>query len=182
MMRFIVLRARRWIFHRRSSRLLFPRGRVVSLARSRLRKRALPSVPVSFGILGVHPNQRYCCVNSLKLLSSPTLFPKEYVNEFQKCFDRTPAVPFNTIREIITADLSKPVDAVFESIDPVPLASASVAQVHAAVLLGSRKNVIVKVLKPDVTETLSTDLSFIYVASFTGRHRQRHQNLNARGS
>lgn len=43
-------------------------GRVVSLARSRLRKRALPSVPVSFGILGVHPNQRYCCVNSLKLL------------------------------------------------------------------------------------------------------------------
>lgn len=97
--------------------------------------------------------------------SSPTLFPKEYVNEFQKCFDRTPAVPFNTIREIITADLSKPVDAVFESIDPVPLASASVAQVHAAVLLGSRKNVIVKVLKPDVTETLSTDLSFIYVAS-----------------
>jgi aarF domain-containing kinase len=97
--------------------------------------------------------------------SSPTLFPKEYVNEFQKCFDRTPAVPFNTIREIITADFSKPVDAVFESIDPVPLASASVAQVHAAVLLGSRKNVAVKVLKPDVTETLSTDLSFIYVAS-----------------
>ena len=77
----------------------------------------------------------------------------------------------------------------------MPLASASVAQVHAAVLLGSRKNVVVKVLKPDVTETLSADLSFIYVASrvltflnpeiarlFTGRHRQRHQNLNARGS
>ena len=97
--------------------------------------------------------------------SSPTLFPKEYVNEFQKCFDGTPTVPFNTIREIITADLGKPVDIVFESIDPVPLASASVAQVHAAVLLGSRKNVVVKVLKQDVTETLSADLSFIYVAS-----------------
>ena len=41
----------------------------------------------------------------------------------------------------------------------------TVAQVHAAVLRGSRKNVVIKVLKPDVTDTLAADLSFIYIAS-----------------
>ena len=99
------------------------------------------------------------------IASSPTLFPEEYVEEFQKCFDRAPAVPYATIRDIVAKELGKPVDSVFESIDPVPLASASVAQVHAAVLRGSRKNVVIKVLKPDVTDTLSADLSFIYIAS-----------------
>ena len=43
------------------------------------------------------------------IASSPTLFPDEYVREFQKCFDRTPAVPFTTIREIIADELGKPV-------------------------------------------------------------------------
>lgn len=99
------------------------------------------------------------------IASSPTLFPEEYVEEFQKCFDRAPPVPYATIRDTIAAELGKPVDAVFESVDPVPLASASVAQVHAAVLRGSRKDVVIKVLKPDVTDTLAADLSFIYVAS-----------------
>lgn len=74
-------------------------------------------------------------------------------------------MPYSTIRETISSELGKPVDAVFESVDPVPLASASVAQVHAAVLRGSRKNVVIKVLKPDVADTLTADLSFIYIAS-----------------
>ena len=99
------------------------------------------------------------------IASSPTLFPEEYVQEFQNCFDRTPTVPFAKIRHIISTDLGKPVESVFESIDPVPLASASVAQVHAAVLRGSRKEVVVKVLKPEVMDTLNADLAFIYVAT-----------------
>ena len=99
------------------------------------------------------------------IASSPTLFPDEYVREFQKCFDRAPAIPFSTVREIIASELGRPVEDIFEKVDPVPLASASVAQVHAAVLRGSRKNVVIKVLKPGVTDTLKADLSFIYVAS-----------------
>ena len=61
------------------------------------------------------------------------MFPDEYVSEFQKCFDRTLAVPFTIIREIIADELGKPVEDIFEKVDPVPLASASVAQVHACV-------------------------------------------------
>ena len=52
----------------------------------------------------------------------------------------------------------------FSHIDSVPLASASVAQVHAAELRGSGKRVVLKVLKPGVESVLRTDLNFIYLA------------------
>lgn len=45
---------------------------------------------------------------------------------------------------------------IFESVDATPLATASIAQVHAAVLRGSRKEVVIKVLKPGVEDTLIT--------------------------
>jgi aarF domain-containing kinase len=50
-------------------------------------------------------------------------------------------------------------------VDPAPLACASIAQVHAAVLRGSRKEVVLKVLKPDVSDALAADLSFILAAA-----------------
>eukprot|EP00193_Tetraselmis_chui_P014965 CAMPEP_0177786986 /NCGR_PEP_ID=MMETSP0491_2-20121128/21224_1 /TAXON_ID=63592 /ORGANISM="Tetraselmis chuii, Strain PLY429" /LENGTH=302 /DNA_ID=CAMNT_0019308251 /DNA_START=170 /DNA_END=1074 /DNA_ORIENTATION=+ len=99
------------------------------------------------------------------IASSPTLFPEEYVLEFQKCLDKTDPVPFTTIERIIKAELKEPLSSVFISIDPTPLASASVAQVHAATLAGSNQQVVVKVLKPGVEDVLKTDLSFIYIAT-----------------
>jgi aarF domain-containing kinase len=63
------------------------------------------------------------------IASSPTLFPAEYVLEFQSCLDNTPTVPYNTIRRIIQDDLKKPLSSVYSYVDPSPLASASVAQV-----------------------------------------------------
>lgn len=62
--------------------------------------------------------------------SAPTLFPPEYVQEFQYCFDRAPAVPFEDIQAIIREELGGPIDTVFEYVDPTPIASASIAQVH----------------------------------------------------
>ena len=59
-------------------------------------------------------------------------FPAEYVLEFQKCLDRTEPVPWEVVRRTIAADLGVPLEQAFASIDPVPLATASVAQVHAA--------------------------------------------------
>jgi aarF domain-containing kinase len=95
------------------------------------------------------------------IASSPTLFPEEYVVEMQKCLDATPVVPFEAVRRIVEQDLGRPLSAMFESVDPVPLASASVAQVHAAVLAGSRKRVVLKVRKPGVEDALSADLAFL---------------------
>ncbi|KAH7282555.1 hypothetical protein KP509_35G036400 [Ceratopteris richardii] len=99
------------------------------------------------------------------IASAPTLFPEEYVKEFQNCLDKTPPVPFDQIKDIIREDLGRPLEEVYDYVDPVPLASASVAQVHAARLKGSMKDVVVKVLKPGVGDTLIADLNFLYVAA-----------------
>ena len=61
--------------------------------------------------------------------SAPTLFPAEYVEEFQNCFDRAPAVPYDVIQSILCEELQRPLDSIYEYIDPVPIASASIAQV-----------------------------------------------------
>jgi hypothetical protein len=73
------------------------------------------------------------------IASSPSLFPAEYVTEFQKCLDQTESVPYEVIQGILQQEFKRPLTEVFSSIDPVPLASASVAQVHAAILAGSNK-------------------------------------------
>jgi aarF domain-containing kinase len=99
------------------------------------------------------------------IASSPTLFPPEFVTEFDKCLDQATPVPFETLRPVIEAELGQPLSALFESVDPVPLACASIAQVHCAVLRGSRKEVVLKVLKPGVADALSADLSFVTAAA-----------------
>lgn len=63
------------------------------------------------------------------IASAPTLFPPEYVQEFQYCFDRAPAVPFEEIQRILREELGGPIESVYEYVDPTPIASASIAQV-----------------------------------------------------
>eukprot|EP01024_Parvocaulis_polyphysoides_P031857 TRINITY_DN28699_c0_g3_i1.p1 TRINITY_DN28699_c0_g3~~TRINITY_DN28699_c0_g3_i1.p1 ORF type:complete len:499 (-),score=67.72 TRINITY_DN28699_c0_g3_i1:91-1587(-) len=99
------------------------------------------------------------------IASSPTLFPEEYVLEFQKCLDQTDPIPFREIRQVIQNNLDQPMESIFSVVDPVPLASASVAQVHTAVLRDSGKDVVLKVLKPGVEDILKADLNFIYIFS-----------------
>ncbi|KAK8925629.1 hypothetical protein KSP39_PZI018608 [Platanthera zijinensis] len=99
------------------------------------------------------------------IASTPTLFPAAYVEEFKNCFDRAPAVPFNVIEAILNEELGRPLDSIYEYIDPVPIASASIAQVHGARLRNSQEEVVIKVLKPSVEDTLVADLNFIYIAA-----------------
>ncbi|MDC0660963.1 ABC1 kinase family protein [Marinobacter sp. SS21] len=98
------------------------------------------------------------------IASSPTFFPKAYVEEFQYCLDKTPNLPFAVIRKIIAEELDRPIDQVFAHIDPVALASASIAQVHAAKLV-TGEDVVIKVQKPGVENTLLTDLNFLYLSA-----------------
>ncbi|BAT81616.1 hypothetical protein VIGAN_03138000 [Vigna angularis var. angularis] len=99
------------------------------------------------------------------IASAPTLFPPEYVQEFQNCFDRAPPVPFEDIESILRKELGKPLESVYEYIDPTPIASASIAQVHGARLKGSQEDVVIKVLKPGIEDILVADLNFVYVVA-----------------
>ena len=98
------------------------------------------------------------------IASSPTLFPSEYVLEFQSCLDSAPSIPYSKIRSIIQEDLGKPLSSVYAYIDPRPLATASIAQVHRARLKDGTE-VVIKVRKPDVEEVLTADLGFIFITS-----------------
>lgn len=69
-------------------------------------------------------------------LSSPKNLPLGLLRT-----DKTESKPYDVILRIIEAELGQPWSNVFDSIDPTPLASASVAQVHSAVLKGSKKQV-----------------------------------------
>lgn len=98
------------------------------------------------------------------IASSPSLFPAEYVEEFQKCLDSTEPLPFKQIERILKKELGSDLKRIFRHIDPKPLASASIAQVHAAQLLNG-DDVVLKVQKPDVQDILLTDLNFLYVSA-----------------
>lgn len=85
------------------------------------------------------------------------VFPPELVEECKKCRDQVPPVSYAEVVGVIESELGKPLFQVFRSLDPTPLAAASIAQVHAAVLK-SGESVVVKVQRPDIDELVRRDL------------------------
>lgn len=99
------------------------------------------------------------------IASTPSLFPREYVEEFQKCLDQTPTLPFAYIEQVLQQEFpGQNLADIFQSIDQKPLASASIAQVHAAVLK-TGEDVVIKVQKPNVETILYTDLGVVHFAT-----------------
>jgi len=93
-----------------------------------------------------------------QLLSSrPDLLPDAYIEELSHLVDEVPPVPFVDIDAVIRAELG---DDVFTSIDPEPLATASIAQTHRA-LLRSGREVVIKVRRPDIVEQIELDLALL---------------------
>lgn len=96
------------------------------------------------------------------IASTPSLFPREYVEEFQGCLDQTPKLPFSYIEGVLASEFAgRDLSEIFASIDETPLASASIAQVHAAKLV-SGEDVVIKVQKPGVETILYTDLNVLH--------------------
>jgi ubiquinone biosynthesis protein len=91
----------------------------------------------------------------------PDIIPPEYARELEKLQDRTPCIPFDEIRNVIEEELGQEIGEVFSSIDEEPVASASIAQVHRAVLREDGSIVAVKVLKPGTRRLIQTDLNII---------------------
>lgn len=98
------------------------------------------------------------------IASSPSIFPHEYVEAFQSCLDDTRPVPFKVIEQILKQELGKNYRDLFLHIDPEPLASASIAQVHAATWFNGEQ-VVIKVQRPGVEQTLETDFQFMTLSA-----------------
>jgi ubiquinone biosynthesis protein len=92
------------------------------------------------------------------LSSGEGLFPEELVSEFRLCRDQVPAESFEVVRRIVEADLGVSLEEQFSEFERVPVAAASVAQVHAA-RLRSGEAVVVKVQRPDVATLVRRDLA-----------------------
>ncbi|HTW08174.1 MAG TPA: AarF/UbiB family protein [Acidimicrobiales bacterium] len=92
------------------------------------------------------------------LSSGEGVFPPELVGEFRMLRDRVPAEPFNLVREVVEAELGRPIEEVFEHFERSPIAAASIAQVHAA-RLRTGEEVVAKVQRPQVSTLVARDVA-----------------------
>ena len=91
----------------------------------------------------------------------PDLVPKEYSEEFEKLQDHVPSFSYTQVKKIVETELGKKLGKLFKSFDQKPLACASIAQVHRAVLKSGRK-VVVKVQRPNLKDIIDTDLDILF--------------------
>ena len=89
--------------------------------------------------------------------SGEGLFPEELVSEFKKCRDQVPAQSFDIVRATVEEDFGAPLEDIFASFDEKPLAAASIAQVHGAVLR-TGEPVVVKVQRTTVASLVNKDI------------------------
>lgn len=92
--------------------------------------------------------------------SRPDIFGVNWAEEFKKLQDQVPAFDFEEVKRVIEKELKRELEEIFISFNPEPLGSASIAQVHEAVLKNGRE-VIVKVRRPRLKEQILLDLNIL---------------------
>jgi ubiquinone biosynthesis protein len=100
------------------------------------------------------------------------LLPEEFVHELTLLQDRAAPVPWPEVSAVLSSELGRPVEDMFVSVDPQPLAAASVAQVHAA-RLPDGDDVVIKVQRPEVAVVVERDLDVLVQLSGTLQARTR---------
>jgi ubiquinone biosynthesis protein len=90
----------------------------------------------------------------------PDLVPERYQSELGTLRDHVQPIPRSAVRDQIEQSLGRPVSELYASFDWDPLASASIGQVHAAVLPGGGA-AVVKVLRPDISTRIDADLDLL---------------------
>jgi len=100
------------------------------------------------------------------LSSRPDILPPDFIAELSHLQDRAAPMPVETVFQLIEKGLGRPASQLFASIDPEPMASASIAQVHRARLKGGEE-VVVKVQRPGIEEQIRSDTDLLfYLARF----------------
>lgn len=94
------------------------------------------------------------------LSTRPDLLPPAYIAELSKLQDTVPPAPREEVMPLIERELGAPLDTLFATFDPEPIAAASLAQVHAATLPGGDE-VVVKVQRPGIRPIIEVDLEIL---------------------
>ncbi len=112
-----------------------------------------------------------CFIKLGQLLSTrPDLLPADYIHALSRLQDTIQPVPAARIVQIVQTELRAPISELFQSFDDQPLATASMAQVHRAVLRDGTE-VAVKVQRPGVRQRIEIDLEVLReIARFAARH------------
>lgn len=102
----------------------------------------------------------------------PDLMPAPLIFELQKLQDSVTPVPYPEIEEVLQRNLGQPITGVFDVFEEDPIAAASLAQVHRAVLKENKQAVAVKIQRPGIRHIIDTDL---YILSALAR--QLHERM-----
>ena len=115
------------------------------------------------------------------LSTRPDLIPEPYVEELEKLQDEVPPIPYESVAGVIENEFGTRISKLFEEFEREPLGTASLGQVHAAVLRGGRE-VVVKVQRPDIRQVLADDLEFFHeLAAFLTRHTRAGSRVDLIG-
>lgn len=89
------------------------------------------------------------------------LLPDEFTEELSVLQDQVPPAPFEAIQQVMIRDLGSDLDQIFSHLSPIPIAAASLGQVHEAYLKKDGQKVAVKVQYPDIHRVVDNDLIMV---------------------
>ncbi len=108
------------------------------------------------------------------------LLPDDIAIELSRLQDRVPPFPSDQARAVIESELERPIEIAFAAFEDTPIASASIAQVHAATLQDGRE-VVVKVVRPGILKTIRADLEVMHlIADLADRYWSEAKRLRPR--
>lgn len=104
------------------------------------------------------------------LSTRPDLIPMDYIEELSKLQDKVPAFPFQDVCKVVKSEFGVSPEELFEQLDEEPLASASIGQVHQAILKDGEA-VAVKFQRPGIRSIIEVDLEImLHLATLAERH------------
>ena len=110
------------------------------------------------------------------------LLPRHFIEELSKLQDAVKPFPFEKAKEIVEAETGADLKDIFSEFEEVPCASASMSQVHYAVLKTGGAKVIVKVQRPDIKEDIKRDIDILlYLAKLVEKHLPEYRVYNPVG-
>ncbi|WP_414501464.1 ubiquinone biosynthesis regulatory protein kinase UbiB [Zymobacter sp. IVIA_12111.31 C1] len=121
---------------------LFPKRDLPRAVRLRVALETLGPIYVKFGQM---------------LSTRRDLLPSDFATELKKLQDQVPPFPNDVARRVVEESLGAPIDRLFSHFEASPLASASIAQVHAA-RLPEGDDVVVKIIRPGIDKVLRSDM------------------------